>query len=286
MRSRRFAILAAALLLLMMMPIGASAQDDSTTFINGKWSELYVTSGVRLRQCHFTEKSLFGANEFVSVLIVAPRKRIAVAESAPGTLEKTSEIAAKQKAVAAVNGSFFRMKAPYGPTTYVRIDGKFSGIDNEGSSRKRDQFESGCLAITGRKAVVAKALSKELDWEDGIEAEDILSSGPLLISGGVPEVFKDVKFNTNRHPRTAVGILPDGSKVFVVVDGRSSKSQGVTIGEMQKIMMWLGCTDALNLDGGGSSTMVVRGKIVNHPCDNKAFDSEGERSVANAIIIK
>ena len=114
----------------------------------------------------------------------------------------------------------------------------------------------------------------------------MISSGPLLISGGEPETFKDVKFNTNRHPRTAVGILADGSKVFVVVDGRSSKSQGATMEEMQKIMLWLGCTDALNLDGGGSSTMVVRGRIVNHPCDNKAFDSEGERSVANAIIIK
>lgn len=83
-----------------------------------------------------------------------------------------------------------------------------------------------------------------------------------------------------------MGILDDGSKVFVVVDGRSSKSQGATMDEIQKIMLWLGCTDALNLDGGGSSTMVVRGKVVNHPCDNKAFDSEGERSVANAILIK
>lgn len=283
MRVIRLAILAAALLL---MPSGASAQEDSTTFINGKWSELHVTSGVRLRQCHFTGKSLFGANEFVSVLIVAPRKRIDVAESTPGTLEKTSEIAAREKAVAAVNGSFFRMKPPYGPTTYVRIDGKFRGIDNEGSARKRDQFESGCLAITGRKATVAKALSKELDWEDCIEASDVLSSGPLLISGGIPEVFKDVKFNTNRHPRTAVGILDDGSKVFVVVDGRSSKSQGVTMEEIQKIMLWLGCTDAMNLDGGGSSSMVVRGKVVNHPCDNKAFDSDGERQVANAILIR
>ena len=283
MRVIRLAILAAALLL---MPSGASAQEDSTTFINGKWSELHVTSGVRLRQCHFTGKSLFGANEFVSVLIVAPRKRIDVAESTPGTLEKTSEIAAKEKAVAAVNGSFFRMKPPYGPTTYVRIDGKFRGIDNEGSARKRDQFESGCLAITGRKATVAKALSKDLDWEDGIEASDVLSSGPLLISGGIPEVFKDVKFNTNRHPRTAVGILDDGSKVFVVVDGRSSKSQGVTMEEIQKIMLWLGCTDAMNLDGGGSSSMVVRGKVVNHPCDNKAVDSDGERQVANALLIR
>ena len=283
MRVIRLAILAAALLL---MPSGASAQDDSTTFINGKWSELHVTSGVRLRQCHFTERSLFGANEFVSVLIVAPRKRIDVAESTPGTLEKTSEIAAREKAAAAVNGSFFRMKPPYGPTTYVRIDGKFRGIDNEGSARKRDQFESGCLAVTGRKATVAKALSRELDWEDGIEASDVLSSGPLLISGGIPEVFKDVKFNTNRHPRTAVGILDDGSKVFVVVDGRSSKSQGATMEEIQKIMLWLGCTDAMNLDGGGSSSMVVRGKVVNHPCDNKTFDSDGERPVANAILIR
>ena len=283
MRYRLLIIIAAAALLI---PFRAQAQEDSLAFISGNWTETSVASGVTLRQCHFTGKSIFGANEYISVLTAGPRKRLHVVESPAEALEKTTSIAARHKAVAAVNGSFFRMKAPYGPTTYVRTGGIYKGIDNEGSSRKRDQFESGCLAITGRKAIVAKALSKELDWEDGIEAEDLISSGPLLISGGVPEVCKDVKFNTNRHPRTAVGILPDGSKVFVVVDGRSSKSQGATIEEMQKIMMWLGCTDALNLDGGGSSTMVVRGKIVNHPCDNKAFDSEGERSVANAIIIK
>ena len=270
----------------MLTPLAAIAQDDSTAFLQGPWDETLIAQGVSLSQCHFSEKNLFGANEFVSVLTVAPRRKIAVVESESGTLEKTSSMAARHKAVAAVNGSFFRMKAPYGPTTYVRIGGKYRGIDNDGSARKRDQFESGCLAITGRKATVAKALSKELDWEDGIEAEDLLSSGPLLISGGKCETFKDIKFNTNRHPRTAVGIKADGTKVFVVVDGRSSKSQGATMEEIQKIMLWLGCTDALNLDGGGSSAMVVKGKVVNHPCDNKAFDSEGERSVANSILIK
>ncbi|MBO4570346.1 MAG: phosphodiester glycosidase family protein [Bacteroidales bacterium] len=271
---------------LLLLPLTAAAQDDSTAFKEGPWYEITVAQGVSLSQCHFSEKNLFGANEFISVLTIAPRKRIAVVESEPGTLEKTSEMAKKHKAVAAVNGSFFKMKAPYGPTTYVRIGGKYKGIDNDGSSRKRDQFESGCLAVTGRKAIVAKALSKDLDWEDGIESDDLLSSGPLLISGGVCETFKDLKFNTNRHPRTAVGIKADGTKVFVVVDGRTSKSQGVTMEDIQKIMLWLGCTDALNLDGGGSSAMVVKGVIVNHPCDNKAFDAEGERSVANAIIIK
>jgi exopolysaccharide biosynthesis protein len=51
-------------------------------------------------------------------------------------------------------------------------------------------------------------------------------------------------------------------------------------------MSWLGCRDALNLDGGGSSTMVFDGNIVNHPSDNKKFDHQGERVVANAIVVR
>jgi len=55
--------------------------------------------------------------------------------------------------------------------------------------------------------------------------------------------------------------------------------------ELQQIMAALGCRDAINLDGGGSTTMVVRDAVINHPSDNGQFDADGERRVANAIVI-
>lgn len=263
------------------------AQTDSATFVNGPWSRKKVAEGVTLRQCHFTEKSLFKANEFVSVLVIGPHRAMDVVESTPGKLEKTSKIASDNKAVAAVNGSFFFMNETGGPTTYVRIDGRYAGVGDKAlPGRLRDKFEDGCLVINGKKARVLKAASRDITWEDGIKAEDILSSGPMLLENGTYSIVEDSKFNSKRHPRTAVGIRKDGTKILVTVDGRTAASQGATIPEMQDIMRWLGCIDALNLDGGGSTAMVVKGAVVSHPCDNKKFDTAGERAVANAIIIK
>jgi exopolysaccharide biosynthesis protein len=59
----------------------------------------------------------------------------------------------------------------------------------------------------------------------------------------------------------------------------------LTTAEPRQVMAALDCRDAINLDGGGSTAMVVRGQVVNHPCDNKKFDAAGERRVANAIVI-
>ena len=97
----------------------------------------------------------------------------------------------------------------------------------------------------------------------------------------------EVAFNTARHPRTAVGITADNKMIVVVVDGRSSQSQGLTIPQLSQLMAALGCTQALNLDGGGSSTAWVRGEgVVNFPSDNGKFDHEGERGVATVFTVK
>src|SRR5690606_10323465 len=75
--------------------------------------------------------------------------------------------------------------------------------------------------------------------------------------------------------------------MVVVVDGRSSQSQGLTIPQLSSLMEALGCTSALNYDGGGSSTAWVKNEgIVNFPSDNGKFDHEGERGVATVFTVK
>ena len=99
----------------------------------------------------------------------------------------------------------------------------------------------------------------------------------------------DKTFITQRHNRTALGIKADGTVLLVTVDGRTRESEGMTIPELTSLMIQLQCTDAINLDGGGSTTMYVDGYahdgIVNHPSDNGLFDYNGERTVSNCILI-
>jgi hypothetical protein len=96
----------------------------------------------------------------------------------------------------------------------------------------------------------------------------------------VPRDFErfDASYN-NRHPRTAIGCTGNGEVVVVTVDGRSSESKGLTLDELASLMLKLGCSDAMNLDGGGSSTMVLGGTVLNRPSDG------GLRSVANAVLL-
>ncbi|MDD8025367.1 MAG: phosphodiester glycosidase family protein, partial [Acidobacteriota bacterium] len=88
-------------------------------------------------------------------------------------------------------------------------------------------------------------------------------------------------FYATRHPRTAIGVRADGTIVLAAVDGRQpGLSVGMTIPELAGLMVDLGCVDALNLDGGGSTTMVVKGEVVNSPSD-----PGGERAVSDALLV-
>jgi hypothetical protein len=94
-------------------------------------------------------------------------------------------------------------------------------------------------------------------------------------------------FLTNRHARTAIGILKDKRWVFVVVDRKPQFSEGMTIEELAQFMLTIGCFDALNLDGGGSSTLVINHAVVNQPYGNQdEEDKQGlSRRVSDAILI-
>jgi len=118
-------------------------------------------------------------------------------------------------------------------------------------------------------------------WEKVVEA---VGGGPWLLRGG--EVYIDraeerlpVGFDTNRHPRTAAGVTAAGELLLVTVDGRQAISRGMTLPELAALMKSFGAVDAINLDGGGSSSLSIRGLVINSP-------SEGvERAVADALLL-
>lgn len=116
-------------------------------------------------------------------------------------------------------------------------------------------------------------------------AEDIVAGVPQLIKNGKIEItWEQEKTNKSfvetKHPRTAVAKLKDGKFLMVTVDGRSESSGGMSLQQLAEFLLEQGATDAMNLDGGGSTTMFLNGKVVNHPSDK-----EGERSVGDAILV-
>lgn len=142
------------------------------------------------------------------------------------------------------------------------------------------------IIVDGSTAVVSCEL-KPLD-ADAPLAEDIsdaVTGAPRILTNGKVDVrYKQEKmsesFSTVRHPRTAVGIRPDGSVVLVTVDGRQATlSRGASLSELAAILISQGATQGLNLDGGGSSAAIARNLVVNSPSDGS------QRPVADALLI-
>lgn len=110
----------------------------------------------------------------------------------------------------------------------------------------------------------------------------IISGGPYLVKRGQPYVdISEQKLGAigGRNPRTAVGYTADNHLIIVTVDGREKSSVGMTLTELSNFMKSIGCYNAMNLDGGGSTVMYVNGKVVNHP------QVQGGIALSNALTL-
>jgi hypothetical protein len=212
----------------------------------------------------------------VGVLEVDPEKaRIAFAP-AKG-LEKTSAIATRTRAVAAVNGGYFTREGK--PLGILKVGGETLSTATGGR---------GAVGIDAKGGFHWKRLDEGAGWP---EVADAMGGVPLLLEDGkVPDMTRERAAHlVARHPRTAIGITASKKVLLVVVDGRTPEAAGMSCAELAEHLRGLGCTWALNLDGGGSSALWVRGKpgggIVSHPCDDRKYDAAGERAVANAVLV-
>lgn len=121
-------------------------------------------------------------------------------------------------------------------------------------------------------------------WDD-LGVTQIIGGGPRLVRDGrleitgEEELFRD-DILVGRAPRTAIGITDDQKLLLVTVNGRQPNiSVGMTLEELGNLLIELGAIQAMNLDGGGSTTMVIRDFVLNLPSDGK------ERPVGNAIVV-
>lgn len=245
-----------------------------------QWKTKEVAPGLVWKYYQFPQ--IFDSRQYINILEVDLKKgyKIEIPYVKSGFL-KTSEAATDKNALMAFNGSYFNTTTG-GSTVFFKYDGQVINNTVAGFNAYR---ENGAVVLDngGMPKVVGKPTA---GWT-ALTEPVALAGGPLLMLDGKELTQLEVVFNTTRHPRTAIGITADGKMIVVVVDGRSSQSQGLTIPQLSELMAALGCTQALNLDGGGSSTAWVKGEgVVNFPTDNGKFDHEGERGVATVFTIK
>jgi hypothetical protein len=112
--------------------------------------------------------------------------------------------------------------------------------------------------------------------------KEMLGGHPIIVKDGIAAAMNpNESFVFTRHPRTAVGINKDSTKLFLVtVDGRQISSLGMNLFELADLMVQIGVYQGINLDGGGSTTMVIGNEVVNSPSD-----AVGERPVSNALLV-
>lgn len=130
-----------------------------------------------------------------------------------------------------------------------------------------------------------EAKLNNVDWV----VTGVVGGLPRLVEKGVADPVRfaaeegtNERFVTDRHPRTAVGVRENGEVVWVVVDGRQgNRSVGIDLPDLAQYMLDQGCIDAVNLDGGGSSTMWASGEVSNFPSD-----AGGARAVGNALVLR
>ena len=187
--------------------------------------------------------------------------------------EKTTTMAQAHGAILAINGDFYGSRE----RGYVIRNGNVYRSTVSGNEALAIMFD-GSFRIVQEGDVSAEQLV-----DDG--AIHVFSFGPALVENGeisvttADEVGKAMADN----PRTAIGVFQPGHYVLLVSDGRTHESEGLTLYELAQFMQGLGVTTAYNLDGGGSSTMVFNGNLINNPTTNGRRITE--RSVSDIVYI-
>lgn len=179
-------------------------------------------------------------------------------------LERTSSMSSRTGAIAGINGSFFSPRNRE-PMDLLVVNGHWHS-----QPARRPAF---VLKGDGTASIVPPRRAQDIPLLHAV------GGGPTLLRDGRMSLAWWPRSIGGRAPRTAAGLTWDGKVLLVTIDGRAKGSVGATIREEARYMAALGAREAMNLDGGGSSTMVVGGKVMNRPSDGF------ERSVSNGLLV-
>lgn len=258
----------------------AQSESSTDTVTSDDWN--YQSSSVSIAiQKHTTGSGKDTVTYFVADVVIsdATQLRSAFADNQFGRniIAYTSEIASENNAIFAINGDYYGF----------RSDGiiiRNGVIYRDVPARTGLAFYlDGTMKVYDETSTSAQELLDSGVW-------NTLSFGPALIENNViASNLGTVEIDTNfgnhpiqgNQPRTGIGIISPNHFIFIVVDGRSTGySKGVTLTEFAQMFKDLGCTDAYNIDGGGSSTMYFMGRVVNNP-----LGKNKERGTSDILFI-
>ena len=264
----------------------AQTSADSLTIVSAKWETSVTTDGIVHKRAKIP--SLYKGPQHINLIEIPANRALHYGIGVNESMVRISQLAPENQALAAINGSFYNMQKG-NSVCYLR-HGK-EVVD----TTTIQEFN---LRVTGAVYTHKKKL-RILPWNREIEAKynkkkgSVLASGPMLMEDGEISSWEmcDSSFIATKHPRSAIFTTKDKKTVLITVDGRSKgNASGVSIPELAHLIRILGGADALNLDGGGSTTLWMKeapeNGVLNYPSDNGKFDHQGERRIPNIIYVR
>lgn len=289
----RFAYL--FLLMAVSMPSLAQTTADSLALTNARWEQRSVKKGIHAMHCEFP--MLYGGAQDVYMIEVARKSHHFEVLDHKGRV-LTSTKANSRGALAAINGTYFDMGETERSVCFAAKDGKVVEYTREPIG----QLSNGAVVMDGSHVDIIpwdvrmeRMLYPDSIGVDDAVGKDVMVAGPLLLQEGKEKTFSDESHIMGKHPRSVIAVK--GKKIYlIVVDGRDpERASGVTIPELAHMMRVLQMDSALNLDGGGSSTLWTRPKVQFYtdgtpvcPCNgiqNVPSDEGHERRVSNSIVV-
>ncbi len=309
----RAALLLGAFILLVLPAAGCGLHPRDEIPMNWRRvaaPELHLVPGIQVFEGHNPDLPLRAW--YVRIEERDPRIESRVVVAADTDCRETpAQFAQRTGAEVVVNGGYFLMNPVpaehvgllyisghtiAGSSEYITRDGvrypvvravlglaADGGLDVAWAASRRDSLFEWSFPVPNRPGVPAAPVdfSRGRFWP----VRDALAAGPALVAGGEVAITVDeeVFFGSSIpqvHPRTAAGHTRRGELVLLVVDGRQPASRGVDLRELAALMRDLGCVEALNLDGGGSSALVVGGVLLNRPAGASV-----QREVMSALAV-
>lgn len=226
---------------------------------------------------HKTYQNLLGGPQDIHILDIDnndPHITIKPVYKASSSCERISSMGKRTSAIGGINGGFFDGNNGCAPLGLVKIDNKV--ISYAVSTRP----PRSALGIQSNKTILFRRTDSKDSFPEAIHA---LGGTPNLVKDGQKYVTtseEQADFIAGVNPRTAICKTANNHFLMITVDGRATDKTGMNLDDLAQYLLWLGCSDGINLDGGGSTTMWIAGKgVVNTPSDGT------ERYVSNGLFV-
>lgn len=249
------------------------------------WTTHSVKPGVTYKTGQF---SLFGTSlRRIHILDITLNAENTLGIGVATSHKATVAICNDYNAVAGVNAGYFPLGGARDKDPYIRIDGKTVQNGHLGVSQL---FTNSALLINNNVATVRKFTDSGTNLNQVAavippsQAQNIIVCGPMLITdGSIEDLNMSQSHNSSSTGRTGLGVVEDGTRVFMVVIDYNGDVMGVSTLQLAKILQALGAVDAMNLVGGGSSTMFVENMGESGRVSNNTYS---QRSVKSVIYVK